>query len=35
MKILLNMIAIAAAVTIAVSALGFLKIKEALDCLEN
>lgn len=35
MKILLIMIAIAAAVTIVLSVLGFLKIKEALDCLEN
>lgn len=34
MKILLCTIAIAAAVAIAVSALGFLKIKEALDCIE-
>lgn len=34
MKILLHIIGTAAAVTIALSALGFLKIKEALDWLE-
>lgn len=34
MKILLYMIVTAAAVAIALSALGFLKIKEALECIE-